>query len=142
MHSIYKDRVYLFTRGLFTYSFIYLARVSERVCSVRRVETVKLTGNPIARRLWMPQGLPADGNRQAGHADLTHVHDHRRVRTLGRMVSRATGCWMRMGMSLMGVVDVVMRVVQTVRMGAVDVVMRIVEAVMGIVDTLMRIVTR
>lgn len=110
--------------------------------SVRRVETVKLTGNPVARRLRMPQGLPANGNRQTGHADLAHVHDHGRVRTLGGMVSGATGRWMRMGMRLMGVVDIVMGIVQTVRMGAVDVVMRIVEAVVGIVDTLVRIVTR
>lgn len=110
--------------------------------SVRRVETVKLTGDPVARRLRMPQGFPADGNRQTGHADLAHVHDHGRVRTLGRMVSRATGRWMRMRMRLMSVVDVVVRIMQTMRMGAVDVVMRIVEAVVGIVDTLVRIVTR
>lgn len=41
----------------------YLARVSKRVCSMRRVETVQLTRNSVARRLRMPQGLPADGDR-------------------------------------------------------------------------------
>lgn len=46
-----------------------------------------------------------------------------------------------MGMRLMCVMDVVMGVVQTVRVGAVDIVMRIVKAVMGIVDTLVGIVT-
>lgn len=110
--------------------------------SMRRVETVKLTRDPVARRLRMPQGFPADGNRQTGHADLAHVYDHGCVGTLSGMVSRATGRWMRMRMRLMSVVDVVMRIVQTVRVGAVDVVMRIVEAMVRIVDTLMRIVTR
>jgi len=47
-----------------------------------------------------------------------------------------------MGMRLMCVMDVVVGVVQTVRVGAVDIVMRIVKAVMGIVDTLVGIVTQ
>lgn len=122
------------------WEFIYLARVSERVCSVRRVETMKLTRNSVARRLRMPQGLPANGNRQTGHANLTHVDDNGRVRTLGGMVSRATGRWM--GMRLMRIVDIVVRIVQTVRMGAMDVVMRIVKAVVRIMETLVGIVTR
>lgn len=58
------------------------------------------------------------------------------------MVSRAAGRRMRMGMRLMGIVDIVVRIVQTMRMGAVDVVVGIVEAMMGIMDTLMGIVTR
>lgn len=131
--------IYLFIRNV--WESIYLARVSERVCSVRRVETMKLTRNPVARRLRMPrQRLPANGNRQAGHADLTYIDDHGRVRTLSRMVSCAAGCWM--GMRLMRIVEIVVRIVQTVWMGAVDVVMRIVKAVVGIMEALVRIVTR
>lgn len=49
---------------------------------------------------------------------------------------------MGMGMRLMCIVDIVVGVVQTVRVRAMDIVMRIVKAMMGIVDTLMGVMTR
>lgn len=58
------------------------------------------------------------------------------------MVPRTAGRWMWMGMRLMRVMDVVVGVVQTVRVRAVDIVMRVVKAVMGIVDVLVGIVTQ
>lgn len=72
---------------------------------------------------------------------MTHVDDHGRVCTLRRMVPCTTGRRVWMGMRLMGVVDVMVRVVQTVGVRTVDIVMRIMKAVMRIVNALMGIVT-
>lgn len=119
---------------------IYLARVSERVSSVGRVDAVELTRDPVACRLRVPQGLAADGDPETGHADLAHINHHGGVRALRWMVA---GAGRVMRMRLMGAMNAVVRIMQAVVVvGAVHVVMGAVQAVMRVVHGLMGIVAR
>lgn len=84
-----------------------LTRMREWMCS-RRINSMHLTRNPIARWLWMPQWFAANSDIKTRHTDLTHINDYWSISTLRRMMS----CTRRMSrMRLMRIVNIRMRIV-------------------------------
>lgn len=116
----------------------HLTRVCEWMRSSWRINSMQLTRNSIACRLWMPQWFSANSDTKTGHTDLTHINDYWSVSALRRMMSCAR--WMSR-MRLMRIVNIVMRTVQIV-MGIMDIMMGTMNSMMGVMDRGMGIMAR